>query len=208
MTVIDAIKETKAFLEREVCPKIELLVPSTKDGKNYVEKYANPNVFAFFEPENGRLPAGVEYTTPNIVVQFTDGTENLATTEKRINIVLAFSVWRPGEYRKMNDMEFKNIEVEEQGARIEFGGEKQQTLIRNEDGWQDVYNLMELTKQEIIKSSTIGEFALDSTTEIKYGQYQKDGALIDFYPYYHLWMSFTLTSIPTPRVRDGIDDLL
>lgn len=206
MTTIDAILSVKEFLEKKVCPKIELLVPNTKDGKNYMEKYANPNVFAFFEPENGRLPKGVEYSTPNIIVQMTQGADNLATLEKRIDIVLAFSTWRPGEYRQMNDMNFEKIEVEESGVKIEFSGKKDSTLVRNEDGWQDVYNLMELTKKEIVSEGKIGEFALDPT-EIKYGPYSKDGALVDFYPYYHLWMSFTLTSIPTPMARD-IDELL
>ena len=206
MTTIDAILSVKEFLEKNVCPKIELLVPNTKDGKNYVEKYANPNVFAFFEPENGRLPKGVEYSTPNIIVQMTQGTDNLATLEKRIDIVLAFSTWRPGEYRQIHDMNFEKIEVEESGVKIEFSGKKDTTLVRNEDGWQDVYNLMELTKKEIVSEGEIGEFALNPT-EIKYGPYSKDGALVDFYPYYHLWMSFTLTSIPTPMARD-IDELL
>lgn len=206
MTTIDAILSVKEFLEKKVSPKIELLVPNTKDGKNYVEKYANPNVFAFFEPENGRLPKGVEYSTPNIIVQMTQGTDNLATLEKRIEIVLAFSTWRPGEYRQIHDMNFEKIEVEESGVKIEFSGKKDATLVRNEDGWKDVYNLMELTKKEIVSEGKIGEFAL-SPTEIKYGPYSKDGALVDFYPYYHLWMSFTLTSIPTPMARD-IDELL
>ncbi len=207
MTVIDAITSVKRFLEQKVCPQIELLVPNKKDGKEYVERYANPSVFAFFEPENGRLPEGVEYTTPNITVQFTQGEDNLTTLERRVNIVLAFSTWRPGEYRTMNDMELEKIDVDGQGATIEFKGEIAKQFVRNEEGWKDVYNLMELTKEKIISAGKIGEFSLEPT-QIKYGPYSKDGVLIDFYPYYHLWMSFTLTSIPTPMIRDDIDELL
>lgn len=207
MTVINAIESVKKFLEEEVCPEIELLVPNKKDGKEYVEKYANPCVFAFFEPENGRLPEGVEFTTPNITVQFTQGEDNLATSERKVDIVLAFSTWRPGEYRAINDMVLEKIETGEGGTSIEFKGEITKQLVRNEEGWKDVYNLMELTKGKIISASKIGEFLLEPT-QIKYGPYSKDGALIDFYPYYHLWMSFTLTSIPTPMTRDDIDTLL
>lgn len=208
MTVINAIEDVKKLLEMRVAPNITLLVPSGIDGKEYTEKYANPKVFELFEPENGRLPEGVEYTTPNIVVQFSQGRENIATNKKGIDIVLAFSTWRPGDYRTLNNLEYKGIEVGTEGAKIEFAGEIEKTLIRNENGWKDVYNLMELSKKEIISAGKIGNFVLDAATDIKYGPYTKDGALVDFYPYYHLWMSFTLISIPTPMMRDEIEELL
>lgn len=207
MTVINAVKEVKKFLEERVCPNIELLVPSTNDGKEYVENYANPKVFAFFEPSNSRLPKGATYTTPNIIVQFTQGTENLASNKKSLEIILVFSAWRPGEYSALNDMELEGIDITPQGANISFNGEIAKQFERSEDGWQDVYSLMELTKEQIVKVGKIGNYILD-LNEIKYGQFTKDGALIDFYPYYHIWMSFSLTTIPTPAIREELDDFL
>lgn len=207
MTVIDAIDMVKEFLEENVCPNIQLLVPAVKDGIQYEEKYANPKVFAFFEPEKGRLPEGVDYTKPGIIVQIPQGKDNLTTNEQSIECVLSFAVWRPGEYRAIQNMTLDKIDVSpETGASMEFTGDIEKQFIRNEDGWRDVYNLMELTKSKLISKGRIGQFLLDE--EIKYGSYTKDGALIDFYPFYHLWMSFMMKSIPTPRQREELEELL
>lgn len=207
MTVINVIETVKEFLKQEVCPEIKLLVPDRRDGKDYVEEYANPEVFAFFEPERGRLPEGVEYTTPSIIVLFTQGEDDLVESKQRLNIVLAFNTWRPGDYSTVNEVELGSIDEEAEGITIKYKGKIEKEFFRNEDGWKDVYNLMELTKGKLISAGKIGNFPL-APTPIKYGPYTKDSALIDFYPYYHLWMSFTLTSIPTPMTRDDIDELL
>lgn len=207
MTVINVMDVIQSFLKENVCPDIQFLVPAKKDGIEYEEKYANPEVFAFFEPEKGRLPEDVTYTTPGIVVQAGTGTDNLNTSQRSIDIVLAFSVWNPGKYRTIQNMQLDKIDVSDKnGVSMKFEGDISKSFVRNEEGWRDVYSLMELTKSKIISHGRIGNYLLGP--EIKYGSYTKDGALIDFYPYYHLWMSFTLTSIPTPVQREELEELL
>lgn len=208
MNTVAAIHTVMNFLEDKVCPYVQFLVPSKDDAKEYIEQYAHPKVFAFFEPAKGRVPNGVLYTTPNVAVQLQSGSDDVDANEQFYNFVLAFSIWRPGDYNKLKEVELESPGIlEEEEVKISYKAEKERSYIRNEDGWKDVYHFLDETKNAIIYDGQIGNLKLKTSVPIKYGPYSKDGAIVDFYPYYHAWMSFTLQEIVTPVSRN-IDKFL
>ena len=207
MTSIKAIHTVKDFLRENVCPNIKYLLPDKEDGREYIETYVNPQVFAFYEPSNERLPEGVEYTTPGIIVQLQQGEDHISANQSNYRLELSFCTWRPGKYTQQNNTELCDIAQKETQISIEYSADINRLFTRNEDGWQDVYHFMEETKKAIISAGHIGDLKFKLDEPVKYGPYTKDGALIDFYPYYYLWMSFTLETIVTPVTRE-YDDLL
>ena len=202
MTTVNAINIISDFLRDNVCKELKYLLPAEKDAREYIEKMVSPQVFAFYEPAKERVPPEIEYTSPSVVVQLQKRSDNIQTGVSRFDIQLGFTTWRPGQYVNQNDVSLRDVMPKKDGFDIAFVGKSETTFARNEEGWRDVYHFLETTKDVIIKAGKLGDLKLKTDVEIASGPYTQDGVLLDFYPYYHAWLTLSFETVVTPVLRD------
>ncbi len=66
------------------------------------------------------------------------------------------------------------------------------TFIRNADGWQDVWNFIDLAIRELENVENLDGLRIRKEEPIRFVPFSDKDALMDFYPYWWGWVSFTL----------------
>lgn len=202
MTTVNAIDIISDFLKNNVCNELKYLLPDKKDAREYIPKMVSPQVFQFYEPDKERVPPGIEYTCPSVVVQLQKRSDNVKTGVSQFDIQLSFTTWRLGQYITQNNVSLEDITQNEEGVDIAFVGNNESSFVRNEEGWRDVYHFLETTKDAIVKVGKIKDLKLKLDENINSGPFTQDGALIDHYPYYHAWLTLSFETVVTPVLRD------
>lgn len=157
LMVLEAFKD---FLKENVCPTINLLKPPEDDNVTTYE-LINPEVHVGWIPPNNFLPEGMESAVPCIIVGMDQESTDIQTS---IDIRLTFVVYNPGEYKT------------EDGAL---------KLTPNFEGYKDLLNLTERTKQELLRKRFIGKKAVVDKP-INSGMYQDEPR-----PFWYGYMTFT-----------------
>lgn len=174
MTDIVALEAIQKFLQVNVAPNIKLRKPNDKKVTDY--KLINPSIHIGWIPPNGYLPPEIEAAIPCAIIGHDEGQND--GEESELNIRLSFAIWNPG---------FQDTE---------------QNLTPSFDGYKDLLNFIEKTKQELISKRIIGgktkvEFP------VKWGMYQEQP-----YPYWYGYITFKVKGQPGKYAYDTYKEYL
>ena len=209
MNLVKAVNTVVDWLNENVCPKIELKLPSDANNDNtYSVEFVNPAAFPLFVPGKDKLPPSVAAPIPSVCVQVMEGADDLPQSRRRLQIRLCLSCWNPGKH---GDEIYNVRETPEATAgypyyRTSSGSE--QSYTRNMDGWKDSFNFLDLVLDEIEKAEYIDGLRLAKESPVKYGLFVEDGNIWDYYPYWHNWISFELETGIAPKVPAAYSELL
>jgi hypothetical protein len=156
------------FLIEHVASKVTLQAPADDNIDKY--ELMHPNVFiGWIPPPNQlndipqQLMDGAKKAFPALIVGFDDGEDD--GNDAGLNIRISFGVYNPGLYN--ND----------------------HTFLPNMKGYQDLVNLMFLTRQEL-SSNPIIEGKTEANKPFKWGFYQGEMPV----PYWWGWLTFRATA--------------
>ena len=156
MSDIIALESIQKFLIEQVASKVKL---KKANGVNILEyKLVNPQVYIGYVPQSGYLPKEINLELPCIIVAQDRGKDDGSDSFSKIR--LSFFVYNPG----LQD-ENKN-------------------LTKDFDGYLDLVNLMELTRQELFKHRIIN-CKTTVNYPIRWGIYREQA-----YPYWSGWITF------------------
>lgn len=159
------LEALKAFLNENVTPGITLQKPNDNDVNDY--KLVHPQVYIGWIPPKGYLPNEMDSMIPCLVVGYDENSDDGEGVE--FNIRISAVVYKPGTY------DLQGSEVVKYTPSFE--------------GYQDLLNLLDRTKAELIKTRIIKNMATVQLP-IRQGMYQQEQP----YPYWYGWISFPITT--------------
>lgn len=208
MTLVQSIDKVVDWLKENVCGQITLKVPDDyRNDASYDVEFVNPAAFPLYVPGKDRLPPSVPAPIPSICVQLMEGSDDLLTHKRQLQIRLCLACWNPGEhggeiYQAREDASALG------GYSYSAAGAASQTYARNMDGWRDSFNLLDLVLRALEGTEYIAGHRMMKESGIKYGLFTEDGNIWDYYPYWHNWITFTLEAGVTAKTPEIYADLL
>lgn len=209
MTLVQTIDKIVSWLDTDVCSQISLKLPDDdRNDKDYGVKYVKPAAFPLYVPGKDRLPPSVPAPVPSVCVQLMENKDDLIKKRREMEIRLCLACWNPGKHggeiytaKKNPDAQFGYTYFLRQGADAE-------EYTRNMEGWRDAFNFADLVLRALEGTEYIEGIRLVKESEIKFGIFTEDGAVWDYYPYWHSWISFTLETGVVARPPEAYTDLL
>lgn len=209
MLLVESIDKVVAWLNENVCSQIQLKLPDDfKNDKEYAVEYVQPAAFPLYTPGKDRLPPNVRAPIPSICVQLTEGSDDLLKRQRRLQIRLCLACWNPGEHGGEVLHPRKNEAALGGYSYYRLTGEAAQTYTRNMEGWRDSFNFADLVLREIESAEYIAGHRLVKEQGIKFGLFTEDGNILDYYPYWHNWITFTLEAGVTAATPKSYENLL
>ena len=135
---------------------------------------------------------------PSVCVEFLEGADDLIASKGLLQLRLSFASWNPGlhgpDMVAAKEIAVRVVEpgAENIGQTIRAFNEAAGTYVRNADGWQDVWNFVDLALRELETAEYINGLRICKEEPIRFGPFSADEAVIDFYPYWWAWISFYL----------------
>lgn len=165
-TTLENLDILADWLRENVCSKVEYKKPDdNKNDQSYEHTMVHPDVHVLYIPTKDILPIG-RFAAPSILVQF----DNEKTFPKKgnglTNFKLGFSVWNPGLHT-------------------------QNHYERNAEGFRDVWNFVQYTKEALMNEEFIGPIRIRLEDGIECGPAKEQGIIADFYPYWFAYLTFT-----------------
>lgn len=192
MTVIEIIDRIRNWCEKEICQKTELkLPPQDKAPITHEVEFVHPQAFALYVPAKDRIPPNVKAPIPSLCVQLMEGEDKLIDGRRRISVRLCLAAWNPG-YQSEEVFMPHDDTAQDVSRHWTQGDPDNQVYARNFDGWRDIWNFTDKALRAIEGTSTIDGLAIVQEEGVKYGPFQEDGTIWDYYPYWHSWITFTL----------------
>ena len=188
MSIVNSIEIVKEWLNKKVCPFVELKLPDDNaTDASYPYKLVNPAAFALFVPTKDRLPPKIAAPIPSVCVQMVSGSDALIDSSRKIKIRLCFSAWDPG-YHGPDILKPKG-----DGAYIQqYNEEAVATFEKNGEGWRDAWNFVDTALRTIENAEYIGDLRVIKENGIDFGPVTEQDAIADFYPYWFAWAEFSL----------------
>ena len=202
-TVTYTLDKITEWLTANVCSRVKLKsapVRREQEAKAYEFELVHPEVFPLYVPTRETKPPDLKSTMPSICVQFVEGSDDAWTQKRTTRYRLSLAAWNPGTHGP--DV-FNPTDGGEIGPAYIQGDPG--TFTPNHDGWRDLFNFLDVALREIESAHGLGGYEL--ADEIKYGLYDEEGAIRDYYPAWFAWIEVGLTT-PLTIDRPAINDLL
>ena len=186
MAIVDDLTKIRDWLQTEVCDKVKYKLPDEQNadgGYNY--ELVTPSAFVIFTPTKDRLPPNVRAPIPSVCVRLSEGEHKPNDGTNTMRLMLHFCTWNPGIHAKDNF-----VPVEEGAGMKGYNQVVEAEYKRSVDGWQDVYNFIDVALRAIESAEYIAGMRVVAEDGIKYGM--NDYSLDDFYPFWPAWISFTV----------------
>jgi hypothetical protein len=165
----------------------------------------NPAAFPLYVPAKDRLAPGIAAPIPSVCVQMMEGSDDLKDRIRTMKIRLCLATWNPGEHPGERVISVPNPDAL---GGYSYSIDPGQTYKRDSDGWMDLYNFQDIVLNALGEDSVIANVQVDRDTPVTYGPFTEDGAIWDYYPYWHGWVTFSVIS-GVPRQRpESYDDFL
>jgi hypothetical protein len=210
MTLIKTLDAVTEWCEEHICQKVSLKLPDDNtNDQGYSPKFVNPYAFVLYVPGKDRLPPKVPAPIPSVCVQLMEGKDELITKSRRLSVRLCLAVWNPGEHGGDIFMPYKDAS--------QFGGfyyrrwntpESAEHYKRSTEGWRDVWNFADTVLSAVQNAEYLAGMRLVKELGVTYGPFTEDGAIWDYYPYWHSWIAFTLESGIVQRPPETYKDFL
>jgi hypothetical protein len=206
VTIRNIIETVTAWAQEHVCDGLQFKIPEDdlNDGE-FPGATMEPNAFPCFLPARDRPPPGVRAPIPSVCVQLKEGTDRPQGSERTLQMRLSLAVWNPGRHGKNvlfpADDPFAELGKSYHASTNE---EIRREYDRSMDGWRDVWNLADRALAALENADYIGPLRLMKEQGISYGPFSDDGAVWDDYPYWFLWIDFTLEAGPGEGPKNDI----
>lgn len=182
MTTINNLEVVADWLREEVCSNLTFKKPNDDNvGCDYDYTLVHPDVHILYAPTKDILPEK-RLVAPSILVQFDNQRDFPKQSKGLMHFTLGFSIWNPGMHD--NGM-----------------------YERNGEGWRDVWNFVDYTKDAIEKTELIKHIRVRLDEGIETGPAKVQGAIADYYPYWFAYLNFT-GEFGRPTVHRKYDHLL
>lgn len=192
MSVVNILDDVTEWVAKNICSKIKLKVPPESDtaptDAGYEYQLVTPAAFPLFVPARDKTPPGILSPVPSVCVRFLEGTESLASSKGTIGMQLCFSTWDPGLHGE--DILLPNGE---NGSKRWTGPEADAYFRRSGDGWRDAWNFVDIALRELGSTTNVGGYVIDRQDPVKFGPLTEQGAIIEAYPLWFAWCSFSLS---------------
>jgi hypothetical protein len=167
--LIKLVDDLTAFVQKEICDKIELKKKGERADAGYDYELVHPTAFQQYCPpdDKSRTPAP---TVPSVTVQM----DNIETErgEGDAPIALIFAVWNPGEHDN-SDPDNKKF-------------------TKTPDGWRDLFAFAQKALDALEKNIDAGGYFLSS--KVKFRPLHGEDALMGTYPYYYGEITFSVSN--------------
>lgn len=202
MSVVGILDSVTEWVEANICSKIKLKVPPESDtaptDAGYEYKLVTPAAFPLFVPAKDKLSPEILSPVPSVCVRFLEGSESLASSKGTIGMQLCFSTWEPGLHGE--DILLPDGKG---GSKRWTGPEADVFFRRSGEGWRDAWNFVDIALRELGNTLHVGGYTLDRRTPVKFGPLAEKGAIIEAYPLWFAWCSFSLDY----KIRRNVSDL-
>jgi hypothetical protein len=210
MLLVKLFDDLTNWVLSDICSKITLKLPDdNQNGKNYEPQFVHPTAFALYLPGKEKLPPSVPAQIPSICVQLMEGNDMLTTGKRKLKMRLNLACWNPGTHGAETYHPRKNQQA--------LGGysyyrvdnpDAADRYKRNNEGWRDIWNFADLTLRELEGTEYIVGWRIAKEDGISYGPFTEDGAIWDYYPYWHSWIAFTLEAGVPNKIPEAYKDYL
>jgi hypothetical protein len=191
MSVVNILDSVTDWVRENICTQIKLKAPPENDtdptDSGYEYKLVTPAAFPLFVPAKDKAPPGILSPIPSVCVRFLEGAESPAGSKGSIGMQLCFSVWDPGVHGA--DM---LLPGEEGKAQRWTGPEADAYFQRSAGGWRDAWNFVDIALRALGSTTNVGGYAIDRSVPMKFGPLTEEGAIIDAYPLWFAWCSFSV----------------
>ena len=206
MSVVHVIDTIAEWAQANICDLVKLKQPpadlDAPDDAGYEYTLVNPAVFPMYVPTKEKLPPSIHSPFPFLLVQFTSGQDNVASSSGFVDLQLSFSAWNPGIHGR--DVFTNNGD----GTHRQWSGEEAAAYYkRTGGGWRDAWNFTDVALRAIESVTNIGGYVIDRETPVKFGPLTEQEAIPDFYPMWFAWLSFRV-NYPLVRNIKEIQDFL
>ena len=207
MTVVEEINRICDWLNENICPSISLKVPDDfQNDEGMTVQEMHPHAFPLFIPGEDKLPPNIPAPIPSICVQLMKGTDDLTESKRELEVRLCMNSWSPGDY----GAETAQL-IEDDKA---LGGYRyrvdpnSKTFNRNVNGWVESYNFLDKILTAVEETEFINGLRLKKEDPIEFGPFTESGELVDYYPYWHNYISLKFEAGRTISHNKSYADLL
>lgn len=189
MSIVNTLDVVAEWIKKEVCRGWKLKAPTKSEQTDrYDYQLMEPNVYALYEPTNSDRPPSKKPLVPAICIQLVNGSDAIVEGRRSYKIRLSFSTYQPG----IHDADVFYPKHTKDGTRVYRRGRKK-TFQYSEDGWRDLWNLIDRTIRKIEDANAIGTLALDKPQGISFGVFSYQDEMPDLYPFWLGWVELTIT---------------
>ena len=180
MSIAHMLDGITAWVQENICNGVDMKVPPEDDlapvDEGYKYQRTTPTAFPLFVPARDKRPPAVLSPFPSVCVRFLDGEERIDVRKGSAEIQLCFSTWSPGTHK----------------ADVIGAKKNEKAFSRNMDGWRDAWNMVDIALREIGSSLNVGGYELDRSVPVKYGPMTEQGDIVEAYPLWFAWVSFSI----------------
>lgn len=211
MTLTNIIEEVTQWAQDNICDKLSLKLPDDDLNDNqFPGTMTTPAAFSMFVPAKDRLPPKVRAPIPSLCVQVKEGKDTLSDGKRTLKMRFSLATWNPGSHGT------EIVEPVDQPGTLGGKVYKRRTdpdalaqYTRNMNGWRDLWNFADKVLQELEGTEYVGGLRLLKEGDgITYGPFTEEGTIWDYYPYWFLWIDFTLECGAAHREPDIYKNLL
>lgn len=176
MIIFDIADRIRDYLNKEVCPQIEL--KQANEEETNVFELVHPTAYSMFRPR----AKSEKQLSPSITVIPPGGSEpaRIRTATGECSIRLLFLIWDPGQHERRED---------ENGVLCPL------TFASTSNGWRDLANAIDATIR-MLQTNFQTKTGLAMQGDIKYSLFVVDengNPLPEFVDYYAGWIDFTVS---------------
>ena len=192
--IIDGVAD---WVRENIASRLKLKKPKTNQGRghaadrgaglddaayNAVYETVQPAVYAMYVPLES--PPDYESPYPYICLRAEEGQEAAAERSGRLDMRVFVGVWNPGQHNA--DMRYPA------GGNAFEQREDPAFFNRDSEGWRDVWNAIDVILRALKSAEDIGGAALKQDVPIRYGPLKEQDAVVDMWPYWVGWVTFSL----------------
>ena len=202
MSIVSSIDTIAKWAEEEICTLVKLKKPPELDEPTdelYDYERITPSCFTMFIPNEERLSESVpdmKPPFPSLCVQLQSG--EIKGIQNTMNVMFWFSTWESGTHGK--DV----LTLNGDGTWTEGKDESFQVLY---GGWRDAWNWADMAIEKLKKKVRIGNLEILKDVPIKFGPAKEKEDLVDAYPFWFAWLSFSVRET-MPTYTEGIERFL
>lgn len=188
MSVVNNLDKLAEWADVNICQQVELKLPDDDaTDATYPYKLVKPSAFVMYLPTKDRLPPNTAAPIPSLCVQIIEGTD--LKNNGSVKVRFSFSAWNPGDHGK--DIFVPN--PASPGSYTQWNTEEARAYFkRTSDGWRDVWNFVDVALRAVESTNTIDCIRIAHEKGVSFGPFAEQGSVVDYYPYWYAWVSFTV----------------
>jgi len=186
MQIIKLIDSFTEWVQENVCDPKTFLKPSGTMSAG--QEWITPTAFPMYYPTAEFLPEGAIAQAPGVCIQLMKGRENMVSGLQDLDIKMYFSIWRPGYYK---------------------GDDGNVDFSKTYDGYRDLWGWIDFAKAKIESDVYIDGLRVKKDVPIEFGPWKlNEEEVVNAYPFWYGWMTFTLENGASARNNKDYSDLL